>query len=143
MGKFPASMLGAFLVVTMITATSTPAFAEAYLFDLLAEPAYAKSWNALFLGESNVEPWLTGYSRTKNGPATPGKIVMLENARYQINSVCKTHSCSSNTFYVLFSANGQRAWGLLLTEDRDGGRNERFFGNPDEARKQVLRAAAN
>ena len=140
MGKFHASMLGSFLVAGIVAAT--PAFAQAYLFDLLAKPAYAKSWNALFPGEKDVDSWLTEYARTKNGPATPGTRITLDDKRYQINNVCKAHSCWGNTFYVLFAPDGARAWGLLLTEDRDGGKTERFFGNPDEPKKQVLRDAA-
>jgi hypothetical protein len=134
-------MVAAFLIAGTLAAT--PAFSEPYLVDVLAKPTYGKSWNALFFGEKNVETWLTEYSRTLDGPATPGKIITLDETHYQINDVCKTHSCGSNTFYVLFAPNGAAAWGLLLTEDRDGRKKERFFGNPDAQKKQALRAAAN
>lgn len=121
-----------------IALTSGAAFAQEYLFDALARPAYNKAWNALFLGEKNVDDWLAQYAKTKNGPAGRGKTVRLGDARYQINSVCKTHDCGDNRFFVLFSANGARAWGFLLKNMKD----ERFFGNPDEEKKKVLRAAA-
>ena len=117
---------------------ASPAFAQAYLYDLLAKPSYSKSWNALFLDEKNVDAWLAKYSKTQDGPAMPGKQLKLGGASYQINSVCKTHDCDRNMFYVLYAPNGAKAWGLLLKE----GKSERFFGKPDEEQKNALRAAA-
>jgi len=111
---------------------------DKYLFDLLAKPTYRKAWNTLFLGEEDVDDWLAQYSKTKNGPAGVGKMVAVGDAQYQVNTVCKTHECGDNQFYVLFSPNGDRAWGLLLI-DRE---RERFFGNPDEEKKNALRTSA-
>jgi len=134
--KAPASFLAALLIAIIAPAISVTAFAEAYLFEVLAKSNYYKSWNALFLEEKNVDYWLVQYSKTKNGPATHGNAVELGGARFQIYSVCKAHGCGGNMFYVLFAPKGATAWGLLLKE----GKSERFFGNPDEEKKDVLRA---
>ena len=128
----------ALIIGSTVAITSGTAFAEAYLFDLLAKPTYHKSWNALFLGETNVDYWIAQYSKTKNGPAGPGKKVNLGNIEYQINNVCKTHDCGDNQLYVLFAPNGAKAWGFLLKN----GEQERFFGNPDDEKKKALRSVA-
>ena len=137
--KVRSSLLVVLVIGSAITMASRTAFAEAYLYEVLAKPAYLKSWNALILGEENVDDWLAHYAKTKNGPAGAGIGVKLGTTRYQINSVCKTHDCGNNQFFVLFSANGAKAWGLLLTNMK----GERFFGNPDEEKRQALRTAAH
>lgn len=136
--RAPAVVLFALLVVSMATVTSGAAFAEEYLFDILAKPGYLKSWNALLRAEKQLDPWLAQYARTRNGPTAPGATVTLGGTRYQIHNVCKAHDCGDNRFYVLFAPGGARAWGLLLKKEKD----ERFFGNPDDEKKDALRTAA-
>ncbi len=137
--KSSLSLLLALAIGITIAATSGTAFAEAYLFEVLGRPAYYKSWNALFAGEEAVDSWLARYSKTRNGPAGPGTAVELGGTRYQLNTVCKPHGCGDNQFFVLFAPDGTKAWGYLLK----GGKDERFFGSPDEEKRKVLRAAAH
>lgn len=122
-----------------IAATSSSLAAEPYLFEMLTRPAYQKAWNGLFAGEKDIDAWLTKYAKTKNGPTSPGAIVVVGNTQYQINTVCKPHDCEDNQFLVLFAPNGTRAWGLLLKSRTD----ERYFGSPVGEIKKVLRAAAS
>jgi hypothetical protein len=136
--KSPASLLFSFVIAVAIAAPSANSFAEPYLFDMLIKPIYLKSWNALFVGEKDIDSWLGRYAKTKNGPATPGTSIQLGETVYQVNMVCKTHECGDNQFVVLFAPNGKKAWGLLLK----GGKTERFFGNPDDEKKKTLRATA-
>lgn len=137
--KFRPGMLCPTAVLCALACLSATANAEQpYLFELLGKPAYSKSWNTLFAGERDVDRWLARYAKTKNGPATPGKSVQLGGTTYQINMVCKTHECGSNQFFVLFSPDGRKAWGLLLKD----GNTERFFGQPDDEKKAALRAEA-
>lgn len=131
-------LLALFASITSAMATSASVDAsEPYLFDLLSKPSYQKSWNELFKGEKNVDGWLAKYAKTKDGPATPRRFVQSDGITYEVSTVCKTHDCG-NSFFVLFAPNGSKAWGLLLKNRTD----ERFFGNPDENNKQLLRAAA-
>lgn len=125
-----------FLAAGHAQAQSKPA-EPPYLYDLLAKPAYAKSWKALFKDEKKVDAWLAAYAKTQDGPATPGKPVKVEGKSYMVNMVCKTHDCDTNQFYVLFNEDGSAAWGLLVK----GKGNERFFGKPDEGKMKVLRGA--
>ena len=125
------------LLIGAVTMPFDVALSATYLFDVLAKPAHHKAWDALFLGEKNVDSWLTQYSKTRNGPSTPGKTVELEGVRYQLHNICKAHSCGDNMFYVLFGLDGAQAWGLLLKR----GQGERFFGAPDDEKKDALRIA--
>ena len=136
--RAPVLTFVALLAASMAAATSGTAFAEEYLYDVLARPGYLKSWNALLRAEKQLDPWLAQYARTSNGPTAPGVTVTLGGTRYQIHNVCKAHDCGDNRFYVLFAPGGARAWGLLLKKEKD----ERFFGNPGEEKKDALRTAA-
>ena len=131
-------LLGALLIGSAFAASSGQEPAELRLFDFLDKPAYRASWNALFRGEKNVDPWLARYAKTRNGPSSPGEIVELGGVPYQTANVCKAHDCGDNQFHVLFAPKGARAWGLLLTDLK----KERFFGKPDEEKKDALREAA-
>jgi len=130
--------LAVLLTVSAFAVSVEQAFADSYLFDVLVKPAYQQSWNALFRGEKDVDSWLTLYAKTKDGPTSPGDTVQLGGILYQMNDVCKTHDCGDNHFYVLFAPNGAKAWGLLLKN----GKNERYFGKPDDEKKNALRATA-
>lgn len=126
-----------FLFVSLLSISSRSDASDQYLFDILSKPAYHKSWSTMIRGERNVDTWLAKYAKTKDGPATPGETIKLGSNSYQLNTVCKTHDCGNNKFYVLFAPNGTKAWGLLLKNETD----ERFYGNPDNEKKTVLRAA--
>lgn len=136
--KSPIPLLLSFAIASAVAVTSGRTFAEPYLFEVLIKPTYYKSWNALFAGENDIDSWLETYAKTKNGVATPGTVIQLGEAGYQINMVCKARDCGHNQFFVLFASNGTKAWGLLLKD----GKTERFFGGPDEEKKQALRAVA-
>ena len=135
-------MVKSLLAVVLALATSSVCAGEPgrgmYLFDFLDKPAYRQSWNALFRGEKNVDPWLARYARTTNGPTAPEPSVQLGGVRYEMANVCKAHDCGDNRFFVLFAPNGRKAWGLLLKDMT----NERFFGRPDDEKKDALREAA-
>ncbi len=136
--NFRTTVVFSYLIVCAIVAFPSKAIAEPYLFEMLTKPIYYKSWNSLFVGEKNIDTWLTRYAKTKNGPATPGKAIQLGKTRYQINMICQRHACGDNQFFVLFDQDGTKAWGLLLKD----GKMERFFGNPDDEKKKALLAAA-
>jgi hypothetical protein len=119
-------------------AVSARAPADMRLHDFLAKPAYLQSWNALFRGEKDVDTWLRQYAKTHDGPTAPEESVRIGGVRHEATMVCKRHDCGNNRFYVLFAPDGSAAWGFLLKS----GKQERFFGKPDEARKKALRAIA-
>lgn len=100
---------------------------EGYLFDVLENPVYLKTWDDLIATQENVDEWLANYSRTKNGPSTPATVVPLGGERYQLNFVCKAHDCGDNHFVVMFNDDGSQAWGLL----QKVGEEDVYFGSPD------------
>lgn len=130
--------LTSFLFACVLAMPSLSWADEDYLFDVLENPEYRQTWDALIASQQDVPSWLANYGDTQNGPATPAVKVRSGEKDYQINFVCKTHDCGNNKFYVLFSADGTQAWGLLLQEE-----DEIFFGAPDADKQQLLRTEAN
>jgi len=45
----------------------------------------------------------------------PAKQMPVGNDTYTLAWVCKTHDCGDNQLHVLFSPQGEQAWGLLMT----------------------------
>jgi hypothetical protein len=115
-----------------------PAVAQdgAYLFDLLKQRPYLESWNTM-LSHERVEPWLSHYAKSKDGPASPAQSITLDGETYLLTNVCKTHDCGDNMFYVVFAPHGTHAWGLLLTNQS----NEKWIGNPSPQIRAVLEGA--
>jgi hypothetical protein len=111
--------------------------ANTYLFDVLKKSEHLNSWNKLIGSNKNVDSWLLNYSKSKNGPATPAEIIDINSNKFEVFMVCKTHDCGDNRFYVIFSKNGDQAWGLLYKNNK----NEKFFGNPDAEKISALRKA--
>lgn len=135
----------AYLIATMLALSCTAkagsaaqVAGDAYLFDVLKNKTYRKAWDALFIQENQVDNWLARYAKTKDGPATPSEPLTIAGKPYRLNFVCKTHDCGDNFFYVIFNQTGDKAWGILLKNNRV----ERFFGQPDAAQKAALRQAA-
>jgi hypothetical protein len=109
---------------------------EKYLFELLEDPKYLQTWDALIASQQNVDSWLANYPTTKNGPAAPGTIVHLDGDRYQLNFVCKAHDCGDNHFVVLFAEEGGQAWGIL----HRAGKDTIYFGAPDAEKIKAMEA---
>lgn len=107
---------------------------EGYLFEVLENPVYRKTWDRLIATQQNIDDWLADYSKTRNGPATPANKVQLDGEDYQLNFVCKAHDCGDNHFVVLFNADGTQAWGVLRRTHQE----DLFFGAPDAARIELL-----
>lgn len=126
------------LILSAAAFPSMPAFAGPYLHEVLNHTLYLASWNALFSGEKELDPWLVRYAQTRDGPATPGEVVQVDGNDYQINFVCKAHDCADNRFFLLFTLGGSKAWGYLVRN----GKEERFFGMPDGDKMNALRVAA-
>lgn len=123
-------------VLIIIYFSSTNSYAEdVYLFNLIEKPTYSKAWENLFYKEKNVDQWLTSYSKTLNGPSSPRGTLEHKGILYQIGEVCEQHNCGENNFYVLFAPNTSQAWGIQIKNEK-----ERFFGNPDNHKIEMLRS---
>lgn len=124
-------------IAAAILLSSYPASASEdgpYLFEQLKQPAYLTSFKALFHGQTQLEPWLAGYIRTRNGVDIPATPLVINGQAYSLHEVCQPHNCPGNVLYVLFTPAGERAY-ALFTKD-DGSR--RFFGAPDTGLQEAL-----
>jgi Inhibitor of vertebrate lysozyme (Ivy) len=108
-----------------------------YLFDLLKQKKYQKTWNGLIQNNLNAEGWLKKYGKTLSGPSAPNKFVDIGGTKYLLAFVCQTHDCADNQFAVLFTLDGKQAWGLYF-KNRS---LEYFFGNPDTEKTEILRTS--
>lgn len=133
--KLRILLLSTLLVFIPLTAWS----AEPYLYEQLEKPAYNKTFQALFKGQTNIEPWLKEYLKNRNGVDTPSEKRQVAGKTYEFYEVCEPHNCPGNTIYVLFESGGAKAW-VLFTKD-DG--SSRFFGNPDAKIQEALKAAVH
>jgi hypothetical protein len=133
------SMMLRSLILALLLLGSAPAAnaAEAdgpYLFDLLKQPTYLAAWNGMLAGEQ-VPAWVGKYAKTFDGPSSPSKTVTVGGESYLLGWVCKAHDCGDNQLHVLFSPDGKRAWGLLLT-----GQQRSWLGKPDAAIQAAIQS---
>jgi hypothetical protein len=124
-------MLARVLFVLVLALSSVAAVAEdtkgPILGDLMKLPAYRAAWVSMLAG-ATVPLWVEDYAKTLDGPATPSITVMVGDDAYTLGFTCQPNNCGDNQLYVLFSPNGAKAWGLLLT-----GKEKTWFGSPDES----------
>ena len=125
-----------FAVLALVLLIGAPAAAEdgPYLFEQLKKPAYRSSFQALFQGQAQLEPWLKAYIKTGNGVDIPATTQVINGQTYSAHEVCQPHNCPGNVLYVLFTPAGSRAYALFTKDDG----SQRFFGNPDDAIKAAL-----
>jgi hypothetical protein len=108
------------------------------LSELLDRPAFRASYDALFKSERNVDDWIRDYTRTKDGPATPSNVIDVNGRPHIGAGVCKRHDCGNNQLRLLFSQDGGRVTGMLISP-----RGQRWFGNPTSAEKSALLAVSS
>lgn len=106
----------------------------AYLFDVLKKPSYRNSWSKLIGNTIDLPNWLKTYSKTFDGPATPGEVFTIKGRKVEMYAICMAHSCSSNNFAVLFKSGGGWAKGVLIVDNGQ----PRFLGNPSSAERAAL-----
>lgn len=110
-----------------------------YLFEQLRLPVYKKSFNAFFESQHNIEPWLEGYIKDRNGVDTPGETLTIDNTVYEYYHVCQPHNCPGNVIHVIFEPGGAHAWALFTKNDG----TSRFFGNPSLQIQAILKSLIN
>ena len=107
-----------------------------YLFDVLKKPKYRGAWNAMMKGWAGAPAWLTAFSKSGDGVATPGMVAVVGEVTFEFYDVCKPHDCADNKFEVMFEKGGGRARGVLVTPNA-----KTFFGDPSDAEKAALAKA--
>ena len=130
------------LAALILFSLVTPAFAGPYLFELLEIKGYHKGFNAMLAHEKNLPAWVKTFAKTMNGTAFPSEDFTVNGAPGVYAGVCKPHECGGNTLYVIFSINGNPAWGLLEETGEDNVTKTRLLGHPDKEIADALRAKA-
>lgn len=136
MNQKPSHIIPAFGLTGLLSISAAVSAGDEYLFELLEQPKYLQAWDKLIASQQGVDEWLANYSKTKNGPTSPGTVVDLEGKRYQVNFVCKTHDCGDNHFVVMFAEDDNQAWGLL----QRAGKEDVYFGEPDSEKIKIMEA---
>lgn len=128
------------LATLALLLTSLPAAAEEpYLFDVMKNPAYRQAWIAMMSGGDGAPRWLGQVTGKGNYVATPGRRAAIGGANYRFFHACEAHNCAGSQFEVMFTADGRRAYGMLLVE----GHPPRWYGGPDAAMQAALAKAMN
>ena len=130
-----ATAIVAFLV------SISPATAGPYLFELLEIRAYRAGWDAMLKVQKNLPAWVSAFSKTMDGVATPSEDVDIDGQAYLYATVCKPHDCGGNTLYVVFNTEGM-AWGLLAGSADGDNHKDRYLGKPNNAIADALAAKA-
>lgn len=130
-------MIVAGLVATMVAfALPAPLSAQGgqpYLFDLLKQPAFKESWDGLFRRNRNIDRWVHVFGGGGNGVSGPAEPVAADGRRFLSTDVCKPHDCADNQLFVLFVADGSRAWAALRHKDF-----VQWLGNPGPVERRLL-----
>lgn len=106
-----------------------------YLEDLLKQPNYFAAYTSLVRTAAKKETWLTGYKGMPAGPTIPNTTVKMGAETMTVAAACKAHDCNERQLFVLFSADGGKAWGQLRLPE-----GTTFLGNPDAATRKALAA---
>jgi Inhibitor of vertebrate lysozyme (Ivy) len=115
----------------------TPAAADEYLFDAMKKPAYHKTWDAMMRGAKDLPAWLGQISHGGNYVAAPATSATISGAAFNFYHACEAHNCADSKIEVGFSADGSRAFGMLVDDDKP----PRWFGAPDAAMQAALTTA--
>ncbi len=131
------SKLRTAVIVCASLASLSAAAAEAYLFDVMKQPAFRKAYVAMLAGARHLPSWLDEITGKGDYVATPEADVTINGTRYRLFHACKAHDCAGHELEVMFSADAARAFGLLI----DGDHPMRWFGQPDAPQKAALQKA--
>jgi hypothetical protein len=129
------------IAVVAFLVSISPATAGPYLFDLLEISAYRAGWDAMLKGQKNLPAWVSTFSKTMDGVATPSEDAEIVGQTYTYATVCKPHDCGGNLLYVVFNSEGE-AWGLLEGNADGDNKKDRYLGKPSEAIADALAAKA-
>jgi hypothetical protein len=123
-------MLATFVatLASLGTSASLPASAEnQFLFDVMKTPAYRHAWIEMLAGAKGLPPWIGQITGKNNYVATPGTTATIGGSSYRLFHACEAHNCGGSQFEVIFTADGNRAFGMLKDENHP----TRWFGAPD------------
>ncbi len=139
-------LIVAALLFFVSTTPAALAAGDPYLFDLLRKPGYKTyrtAWRAMLKPERNLPTWLVRFSeRGGSAVAGPSRWVTDGARRLRHATVCRAHNCGPDYVWVLFTADGKRAWALHILPGADG-EQSRWYGKPDARMRALLQRLAD
>lgn len=136
-GFAPARLPALLVALAAATSLSAALAAEAYLFNVMKEPAYRKAYDAMLAGAEHLPDWLDQITGRGNYVATPETDASIGGVTYRLFHACKAHDCSGHALEVMFTPDARKAFGLLI----DAKHPQRWFGSPDADQRGALRKA--
>jgi len=130
-----ASLIVAALGASLMSQTA--AGEEQYLFDVMKSSTFRHAWTEMISGAKGLPPWIAQITGKGNYVASPGTQTTIDGRTYRLFHACKAHNCADSKIEVAFSADGGRAFGMLV----DDGKPPRWFGMPDAAMQAALTKA--
>ncbi|WP_097304047.1 Ivy family c-type lysozyme inhibitor [Pseudomonas chlororaphis] len=119
------------LAALPLSLMASAASAEQYLFEIADKAPYKQAYAEMLAFPS----WVS----EAKGTATPIENVSVDGKSFTMGKMCKPHDCLDNQLFVVFSADGKKSWGLLVTRAEDGKAfNKQFLGNPDNVVTTLL-----
>lgn len=108
-----------------------------YLFDLIKKPGFRETWNSLMRAQKGLPDWLAGFVKNGKGggPSAPMGVVTVGGTKYQAATICEKHNCPGSYLRMLFTLNGAKAYGAIMSDDSGSGpvRLQRQIGEPSAA----------
>lgn len=132
----PPAFFFALTAVFIVSARTADATGD-YLFDVIKQPAFHKAYVAMLAGAAHLPSWLGEITGKGDYVATPETAASIDGVTYRLFHACKAHDCAGHEFELMFSADGAKAYGLLI----DGESPQRFFGQPNPQQQAALEKA--
>lgn len=133
---FRPTLRSAILTCACLWAFSAAA-AEAYLFDVMKQPAFRKAFVVMLADATHLPGWLREITGKGDYVATPETHATINGTNYRLFHACKAHDCYGHELEVMFSPDAAQAVGLLI----DGNSPPRWFGHPDSQQQAALQKA--
>ncbi|MGY5776230.1 Ivy family c-type lysozyme inhibitor [Rhizobium sp. LEGMi135b] len=120
------------LFILAIVGMANIAHAEdANFYDLLKDPAHAKSWKAMLSSAKGTPAWVRDENRFI---AEPVKTISIDALDYSISILAKQHATNDGQAAILFKPDGTQAWAEIQDEKSP----KLYLGNPSAAQKAAL-----
>ena len=134
-----SALVGLTFAALLAGVQPTPGFARASadLRDLIKSEPYRSAWAHMLAKERDVPNWIKDFIITGEGANTPTRMVPVGHQAYLLATLCSGQDCANHKFYVMFSADGTKAYGEIL----ETGKAPRWLGKPDAASRAAMKEA--
>jgi hypothetical protein len=118
------------LFLALLGAAGIARAEDTYIYDLLKDPVYARSWKTL-TSAKRTPAWVRDDNRYIAGAV---KIIAIDTVKYQVSVISKQHATNDGQASILFTMDGTQAWAEVQEEKRPA----LYLGEPSPAQKAAL-----